>query len=184
MTISRCKWCQGDELMMKYHDEEWGVECHDDNYLFELLILEGAQAGLSWKTVLHKRQNYRIAFDNFNATKIANYTDEKINQLMQNSGIIRNKLKIISTIKNAQAFLKIQNQFGSFDKYIWQFINHKPIKNIVESMMHLPTTTIQAQNMSKNLLKNGFKFVGPTICYAFMQGCGMVIDHEKTCFKA
>lgn len=183
MTKKRCTWVGNDPLMIKYHDEEWGVPVHDDRLLFELIILEGAQAGLSWKTVLHKRQNYREAFDNFDAKKISLYTEKNVEKLMQNSGIIRNRLKINSTIQNAKSFLKIQEEFGSFDKYIWQFINYKTINNKIKTLKDIPTKTKESDQMSKDLLKRGFKFVGSTICYAFMQASGMVNDHENDCFK-
>ena len=180
---SRCKWAGDDLLMIKYHDEEWGVAVHDDVKLFEFLTLEGAQAGLSWKTILYKRENYRKAFDNFDATKIMLYSDAKVQNLMQNQGIVRNKLKILSVIQNAKMFLEIQKEFGSFDKYIWQFVNYNTINNNIQSMSQIPTKTKEAENMSKDLIKRGFKFVGPTICYAFMQAVGMVNDHEVNCFR-
>lgn len=179
----RCAWCLKDELYMKYHDEEWGLPLHDDTRLFEMLILEGAQAGLSWHTVLTKRENYRKAFDNWDAKKIARYTEKKKEKLLQNSGIIRNRLKIDAAIGNAKAFLPIQNEFGSFDKYIWQFVNHTPIVNTRRSLKEIPPKTKESDEMSKNLLKRGFKFVGSTICYAFMQATGMVDDHTEDCWK-
>lgn len=179
----RCKWVGDDALMIKYHDEEWGMPVHDDVVLFEFLTLEGAQAGLSWKTVLHKRENYRKAFDGFDVKKVSKYDDIKVSELMQNAGIIRNRLKILSTIQNAKMFLDIQNKFGSFDKYIWQFVNYKTINNNIKSISDIPTKTIEAEQMSKDLLKRGFKFVGPTICYAFMQAVGMINDHEVSCFR-
>lgn len=179
---NRCQWCEGNPLMIKYHDEEWGVPVNDDVKLFELLTLEGAQAGLSWKTILHKRENYRKVFDNFNIEKISQYNEIKVEKLMQDAGIVRNKLKILSTIQNAKMFLKIQKEFGSFDKYIWQFVNYKTIDNKIIQMSDIPTKTPEAEKMSKDLLKHGFKFVGPTICYAFMQAIGMVNDHEINCF--
>ena len=180
--IKRCKWAGNDSLMIKYHDEEWGVPAHDDRKLFEMLILEGAQAGLSWKTVLHKRENYKKAFDNFEVEKVANYSNDKVEELMTNAGIIRNRLKILSTIQNAKMFLKIQQEFGSFDKYIWQFTDYKTMNNDILSMAEIPTKTSESDKMSKDLLKRGFKFVGSTICYAFMQAIGMVDDHEIGCF--
>lgn len=169
-------------IYIKYHDEEWGVPVHDDRHLFEMLILEGAQAGLSWITVLKKRENYRKAFDHFDAKKIARYDDKKVEALLQNEGIIRNRLKIRSTILNAKAFLQVQKEFGSFDKYIWQFTGHKTIVNKRTSMKELPARTPESDAMSKDLLKRGFKFVGSTICYAFMQATGMVNDHLTDCF--
>ncbi len=168
---------------MKYHDEEWGVTLHDDTRLFEMLILEGAQAGLSWHTVLVKRENYRKAFDNWDAKKIARYTQNKKNKLLNNPGIIRNRLKIDATITNAKNFLDVQKKFGSFDKYIWQFVNHKPIVNKRRSLKDIPPKTKESDAMSKDLLKRGFKFVGSTICYAFMQATGMVDDHVVDCWK-
>ncbi|MBU6339750.1 MAG: DNA-3-methyladenine glycosylase I [Rickettsiales bacterium] len=182
MSQKRCAWSGNDKLMIKYHDEEWGVPLHDDQKLFELLILEGAQAGLSWKTVLHKRENYRKAFDKFDAKKILRYDDKDVARLLQNAGIIRNRLKIAATIQNAKAFLAVQKEFGSFDSYIWQFVSHKTIINKVKSIKDIATKTKESDQMSKDLLKRGFKFVGSTICYAFMQAAGMVDDHEDDCF--
>jgi DNA-3-methyladenine glycosylase I len=178
---NKCQWCLGDELMTKYHDEEWGVPVHDDRLLFEMLTLEGAQAGLSWRTVLHKRENYRHAFDNFDIEAVSQYSENKAMELMQNSGIIRNRLKILSTIQNAQMIIKIQQEFGSFDKYIWQFTDNKKINNSIKSMLDIQSKTKEAEIMSKAFLKQGFKFVGATICYAFMQATGMVNDHEDSC---
>jgi DNA-3-methyladenine glycosylase I len=179
----RCKWCGDDPLYIKYHDEEWGVPEHDDRKLFEMLILEGAQAGLSWITVLKKRENYRKAFNNFDVVKISKYSENKIAKLLENAGIIRNRLKVNSTVTNAKAFLKIQEEFGSFDKYIWQFVGHKPIVNKFKSLSELPTNTGISDLMSKDLKKRGFKFIGSTICYAFMQATGMVNDHTTDCFR-
>lgn len=179
----RCSWCGNDPLYIKYHDEEWGVPVHDDHKLFEMLILEGAQAGLSWITVLKKRENYRNAFDNFDAIKISKYSEKKIEKLLNNTGIIRNRLKINSTIGNAKAFLKVQKEFSSFDKYIWQFVDNKPILNKFKSLKDLPAKTEISDKMSKDLKKRGFKFVGSTICYAFMQATGMVNDHTIDCFR-
>ena len=179
----RCEWCGSDPLYIKYHDEEWGVSVHDDQKLFEMLILEGAQAGLSWITVLKKRENYRKAFNNFDAVKISKYSDKKISKLLENPGIIRNRLKINATVTNAKEFIKIQKEFGSFDKYIWQFVDHKPIVNKFKSMKELPSKTEISDLMSKDLKKRGFKFVGSTICYAFMQAVGMVNDHTSDCFR-
>jgi len=184
MTKKRCAWAQNDELMIKYHDEEWAVEVHDDLVLFEFLILEGAQAGLSWKTVLHKRENYRKALDNFNVSKISKYDENDVKRLLANEGIIRNKLKIAATIQNAKAFLAVQKEFGSFDAYIWQFTKGKQIKNKINSLKDIPTRTTISDMMSKDLKKRGFKFIGSTICYAFMQAIGMVDDHEVGCFRS
>ncbi len=181
--LKRCEWPGDDPLYLKYHDEEWGVPEHNDRKLFEMLILEGAQAGLSWITVLRKRGNYLKAFDNFDAKKIAQYDESKIQSLLQNAGIIRNKLKVNATVKNAIALLEIQKEFGSFDKYIWKFVEGKPKQNRFKSIKELPAQTPDSQAMSKDLLKRGFKFVGPTICYAFMQATGMVNDHNVSCFR-
>jgi len=178
----RCAWPQKNPLMIKYHDEEWGRPVHDDKILFEFLILEGAQAGLSWQTVLNKRENYRAALDNFDAKKIAKYDEKDVARLLANEGIIRNRLKIAATIQNAKMFLDVQKEFGSFDAYIWKFVGGKPIKNKVKSIKDIPTKTKESDAMSKDLLKRGFKFVGSTICYAFMQAVGMVDDHEEGCF--
>ena len=178
-----CDWPGGNELMMQYHDTEWGVPQHNDTILFEYLLLDSFQAGLSWSTILNKRENFRKAFDNFNATKIAKYNAKKISQLMKNAGIIRNQLKILSAIDNAKAFLEIQKKFGSFDKYIWQFVARKPKKNTWKTMEQIPAKTSEAESMSKDLKERGFRFVGPTICYAFMQGAGMVNDHAAYCFR-
>ncbi len=193
ITKTRCEWVGPDLLMIAYHDEEWGVPVHDDRKLFEFLILEGAQAGLSWSTVLRKRENYRAAFDNFDAEKIAKYDDVKVRELLENPGIIRNRLKVNAAIKNAKAFLTVQKEFGSFDKYIWQFqpkadrpladVDGKPIDHKIKSMKDIPATTKESDTMSKDLKKRGFTFVGSTICYAFMQAVGMVNDHEVGCFR-
>lgn len=180
----RCGWCTSDEIYIKYHDQEWGQPIHDERHLFEMLILEGAQAGLSWITVLKKRKNYRLAFDNFEANFIKNYDFAKIDELLQNPGIIRNKLKINAAILNAKGFLAIQKEFGSFDAYIWKFVNHKTIVNRWKSFRDAPTRTPESDAMSKDLQKRGFKFVGSTICYAYMQAVGMVSDHEESCFLA
>lgn len=179
--MKRCDWVGDDELMIKYHDEEWGKPVHDDRKLFEFLILEGAQAGLSWKTVLHKREGYRELFDNFDVKKIINYEDNKIEKLMQDPKIIRNRLKITSVIINAKAFIKVQEEFGSFDKYIWSFVNNKPIVNKFNSLSELPAKTALSDKISIDLKKRGFKFVGSTIIYAFMQATGMVNDHTTNC---
>jgi len=180
---TRCEWCGTEELYVKYHDEEWGVPVHDDKVHFEFLILEGAQAGLSWITVLRKRDNYRKAFDNFDVNKVARYTEKRIEKLLQNPGIIRNKLKVRSAVSNAQAFIEVQMEFGSFDKYIWHFVNNKPIVNKRKKMSDLPATSIESDALSKDLKKRGFKFVGSTIMYAHMQAIGMINDHTKDCFR-
>jgi DNA-3-methyladenine glycosylase I len=179
----RCPWVKEDPLMIEYHDKEWGIPVHDDNLLFEFLILEGAQAGLSWITILRKRENYRKAFDNFDPAKIADYNEEKIEELMNNPGIIRNHRKITAAVANAKAVLEIQKEYGSFDKYIWQFVGGEPIQNKWEKMEDVPSFTAESEKMSKDLKKKGFKFVGPTICYAFMQAVGMVNDHVVGCFR-
>jgi len=179
----RCEWAESSSLYMSYHDKEWGVPIHDDRLLFEFLILEGAQAGLSWITILKKRENYRKAFDNFNPTKIARYDAKKVRQLLMNEGIVRNRLKIKSTIDNAKYYLEVKKEFGSFDKYIWQFVGHKPICNKRKSLKQLPATTEISDAMSKDLKNRGFRFVGSTICYAFMQATGMVNDHVTSCFR-
>jgi len=182
-NIIRCGWCGKDELYIKYHDEEWGVPLHNDEKLFEMLCLEGMQAGLSWITILKKRENYRKAFSNFNAKKIIKYDEEKINKLMQNEGIVRNRLKINAIIKNARAYLDVQKEYGSFDKYIWQFVNGQPVVNKLQSISGAPSKTEISDVMSKALKKKGFTFVGSTICYAFMQATGMVNDHTINCFR-
>ena len=179
----RCPWSLKDDLYKKYHDEDWGVPVHDDVKLFEMLNLEGAQAGLSWYTVLTKRENYRKAFDNWNVKKIAGYSEKKIEQLLQNPGIIRNRLKVQATIKNAKGVLEAEKEFQSFKNYIWQFVNHAPLINHWKEMRRIPPETKESKAMSKDLLSRGFKFVGPTICYAFMQAVGMVDDHLISCWK-
>ncbi len=179
----RCAWAGTDPLYNLYHDTEWGVPVHNDRKLFEMLNLEGAQAGLSWITILRKRENYRKAFDNFDAKKIVKYNAKKISSLMKNEGIVRNQLKINSVVSNAKAFLEVQKEFGSFDNYIWQFVGGKPIINKRKSIKEIPPKTIEAEAMSKDLKKRGFRFVGPTICYAFMQACGLVNDHEVKCWR-
>jgi DNA-3-methyladenine glycosylase I len=181
--VNRCKWAESDAEMIDYHDKEWGTPVYDDRLLFEFLILEGAQAGLSWSTILRKRDNYRKAFDNFDYNKIAKYSEQKIEELLENEGIIRNRLKINATIENAKALLKIQREFGSFNKFIWKFVNYKPIDNKFKDLSELPSKTERSEQMSKDLKKRGFKFVGPTICYAFMQAVGMVNDHVVECFR-
>lgn len=180
---TRCEWAGSDLLYYDYHDHEWGVPEHNDQKLFEMLILEGAQAGLSWITILKKRENYRKAFDNFNAAKIIKYSESKIQELLNNKGIVRNKLKVKAAIQNARGFLEIQKESGTFDTYIWQFVGGNPRKNSFEQLKDLPAKTTESEAMSKDLLKHGFKFVGPTICYAFMQAVGMVNDHMVSCFR-
>jgi DNA-3-methyladenine glycosylase I len=178
----RCAWATN-ELSIRYHDEEWGVPVHDDRTLFEFLILEGAQAGLSWNTILNKRENYRRAFDGFDPKKIARYDRRKITKLLGDASIVRNKLKIAAAVENAKAFLRVQEEFGGFDKYIWQFVGGKPKVNKWRSLRQLPARTAESDAMSKDLLRRGFKFVGSTICYAFMQAVGMVNDHSTDCFR-
>jgi DNA-3-methyladenine glycosylase I len=178
-----CSWPSNNPLMIKYHDEEWGVPLHDDTKIFEFIVLDSFQAGLSWSTILNKRENFRKAFDNFNPVKIAKYKEEKVQDLLQDAGIIRNKLKVRATIRNAQLFLNLQKEFGTFDQYIWQFVNHKPIINKCQKMIDIPVSTPESDAMSKDLKSRGFKFVGTTICYAFMQASGMVNDHLVTCFR-
>jgi DNA-3-methyladenine glycosylase I len=180
--VIRCKWPSND-LSILYHDREWGVPQHDDRVLFEFLILEGAQAGLSWDTILQKRGDYRAAFDGFDAKKIARYDSRKTGKLLLDAGIIRNRLKIASAIRNAKAFLAVQKEFGSFDRYIWQFVGGKPKVNAWRSGQKLPASTPESDAMSKDLKKRGFNFVGSTICYAFMQATGMVNDHALECFR-
>lgn len=180
--MKRCTWPSND-LAIRYHDEEWGTPLHDDQRLFEFLILEGAQAGLSWDTILRKRENYRKAFDNFDVKKVAGYTDKKMEKLLQDEGIIRNRLKIASAVSNAKAFLKIQSEFGSFDKYIWSFVNGKPVQNKLKDSSQIPAKTELSDAISKDLKKRGFNFVGSTIMYAFMQATGMVNDHLTSCFR-
>lgn len=183
MTKHRCGWCVGDELYETYHDEEWGVPVFDDKELFEFLVLETFQAGLSWITILRKRENFRKAFDNFNYNKIAKYEQSKVEELLQDKGIIRNKLKVNATITNAQAFIKIQKEFGSFSNYIWGFVNGQPLKNKVQNYKEAPANTQLSDSISKDLKKRGFKFVGSTVVYANMQAIGMVNDHETNCFR-
>lgn len=181
--MKRCDWAKND-LAIKYHDTEWGVPLHDDRLLFEFLVLEGAQAGLSWDTILKKRENYRLAFDNFDPNIIAQYDDKKFDELLNNAGIVRNRLKIRSAIRNASAYLKVVEEFGSFDKYIWSFVDGKPIKNNQwKKMEDVPAKTEVSDKLSKDLKKRGFNFVGSTICYAFMQATGMVNDHIISCFR-
>ena len=180
--LIRCAW-PTKELDIIYHDTEWGVPVHDDGKLFEFLILEGAQAGLSWSTILAKRENYRRAFDHFDARKIARYDSAKVQRLLADAGIVRNRLKVASTILNAQAFLAVQKEFGSFDQYIWSFVGGKPVQNQRKSLKEIPPRTPESDAMSKDLLQRGFKFVGSTICYAFMQAVGMMNDHTEDCFR-
>jgi len=183
MEKERCEWCGKDPLYVEYHDNEWGVPVFDDAKLFEFLILETFQAGLSWITILRKRENFRAVFDGFDYKKIATYNEDKFNELLQNKGIIRNKLKIKATISNAVAFMEIQKEFGSFSKYIWNFVNEKPLKNTYKTLKEVPGTTALSDTISKDLKKRGFKFVGSTVVYAHMQATGMVNDHVKTCFR-
>ena len=180
---TRCNWAPWRDLMLRYHDEEWGVPSHDDRHLFEMLILEGAQAGLSWSTILNKRENYRRAFDGFDFEKIARYGETDVARLMDDAGIVRNLAKITAAIGNARALLAVRDEFGSFDAYIWRFTGGKPKRNTFRSIRDLPSSTPESDAMSKDLKKRGFRFVGSTICYAFMQAVGMVNDHEVTCFR-
>lgn len=182
MEKIRCAWCGTDELYQKYHDEEWGKPVYDDETIFEFLILESFQAGLSWMTILRKRENFKKAFDNFNYKKIAQYSDVKIEELMQNSGIVRNKLKILATITNAQKFIEVQKEFGSFSKYIWDFIGGKPIINLPKTLKDVPATTEISDKLAKDLKKRGFKFLGSTVVYAHMQATGLVDDHVTECW--
>ena len=180
--MNRCSWAKTEPLIA-YHDAEWGVPCHDDRTLFEFLILEGAQAGLSWEIILKKRNNYRLAFDNFDARKIVKYDDRKVKALLENPGIIRNRLKIAASIQNARAFLEVQQEFGAFESYLWKFVDDVPKQNRWKTGQAIPTRTAESDAMSKDLLRRGFKFVGPTICYALMQAVGMVNDHSLDCFR-
>jgi DNA-3-methyladenine glycosylase I len=181
--MRRCQWAGEDPRMIAYHDREWGVPLHDDRALFELLILEGAQAGLSWSTILYKRENYRAAFDGFDAAKIARYSDKRVAKLMTDPGIVRNRLKITAAIGNARAFLDVQRECGSFDDYIWSFVDGRPIRNRRRGNGDVPARTDESDAMSKDLQRRGFRFVGSTICYAFMQAAGLVNDHLMTCFR-
>ena len=180
--MNRCEWA-GNELMISYHDEEWAVPLHDDQMLFEFLTLEGAQAGLSWNTILQKRENYRSAFDGFDPVVIANYGDDKVQVLLADAGIVRNRLKIAATVGNAKAYLAVIQEFGSFDAYIWGFVGGVPKVNAWQSMSEVPAKTAESDAMNKDLKSRGFKFVGSTICYAFMQATGMVNDHKVDCFR-
>lgn len=179
----RCDWCTGTEIEKRYHDEEWGVPVHDDRKLFEFLLLDGAQAGLSWLTILNKREGYRTAFDAFDPVKIARYSDKKITDLLTNPAIVRNRLKVASAIRNARSLLEVQGEFGSFDEFIWQFTDGQTIQNEWRTMQDIPAKTSEAEAMSKELKRRNFNFVGPTICYAFMQAAGMVNDHVVDCFR-
>ena len=181
--MKRCAWAQASPSEEKYHDEEWGIPIHDDRLLFEFLILEGAQAGLSWSTILNKRSGYRKAFDNFEVQKVARYSAKKIDKLLLNPEIVRNKLKVNAAVSNAKAFLTVQQEFSSFDDYIWQFVNRKPLQNSWENASQVPSSTTESDTISKDLKKRGFKFVGTTICYAYMQAVGMVNDHSISCFR-
>lgn len=179
--MRRCNWARTD-LLITYHDQEWGVPQHDDRVLFEFLILEGAQAGLSWETILRKRDNYREAFDNFEVKKIAKYDARKVSRLLANPGIVRNRLKVVSAIQNAQSVLRVQKEFGSFDAFVWPFVGGKPLRR-KRGVSQAPASTTESETLSRDLLHRGFKFVGPTICYAFMQAVGMVNDHDPQCFR-
>ena len=179
----RCAWTGSDPLMIEYHDHEWGVPQHNDRVLFEYIILDGAQAGLSWMTILRKREGYRQAFDNYDVDRIARYDDAKITQLLQNPEIVRNRLKVNSAVTNAQAYLTVQQEFGSLDSYLWGFVGNQTLKNAWKSDSEVPAKTPEAEAMSKDLIRRGFKFVGPTICYAVMQAAGMVNDHMVDCFR-
>lgn len=180
---TRCSWCNQDPLYIKYHDREWGVPVHSDRKLFEFLVLEGAQAGLSWITVLHRRNGYREAFDQFDFNKVANYKERKVQSLLKNTGIIRNKLKIRSAINNAAAFIRVREEYGSFNKYIWQFVDGKPVLNKFKTIKEIPAETSLSDQISKDLKQKGFTFTGSTICYAYMQAIGMVNDHVIDCFR-
>ncbi len=179
----RCGWANFDPLCMEYHDKEWGVPVHDDQKFFEMLLLEGAQAGLSWITILRKRENYRKAFDKFDAKKIARYDKKKIRRLLANEGIVRNQLKVAAAVQNANAFLRVQEEFGTFNDYVWRFVDGKPVRNTRKTLEEVPPSTRESQALSKDLQSRGFNFVGPTICYAFMQATGMVNDHIVSCFR-
>jgi DNA-3-methyladenine glycosylase I len=180
---TRCPWPGSDPLMMRYHDEEWGTPLHDDNTHYEFIVLDGAQAGLSWSTILKKREGYRKAFAGFDPRKVARFTPEKIERLLQDPGIVRNRLKVESAVLNARCFLEVQKEFGSFDAYIWQFVNGKTKRNAWRTIMEIPPVSPEAEAMSRDLKKRGFRFVGPTICYAYMQAAGMVNDHLVSCFR-
>lgn len=179
----RCPWCLSFDQYIKYHDEEWGVPIHDDRIHFEFLILEGAQAGLSWSTILKKREGYRKAFADFDPEKVARFTEKKLEKILLDPGIVRNRLKVYSAVNNAKQFLKVQKEFGSFDKYIWGFVNHKPIVSKLKSLGEIRPTTKESDALSKDLIKRGFKFVGSTVIYAHMQACGLVNDHLEDCWR-
>ena len=181
-AVTRCAWANN-ELAIRYHDEEWGVPVHDDRTLFEFLVLEGAQAGLSWDTILKKREHYRIVFDDFDPKRVAHYTPRKVERLLADPGIIRNRLKVVSAVENAKAFLAVQKEAGSFNAYVWQFVDDQPRRNRWRSLKQVPAHTAESDAMSKDLKKRGFSFVGSTICYAFMQATGMVNDHVQSCFR-
>jgi DNA-3-methyladenine glycosylase I len=181
--MTRCDWVGDNLLMIEYHDKEWGAPEHDDKKLFEFLVLEGAQAGLSWQIILNKRRGYQKAFSGFDPAKVALYDDKDVRRLLEDPDIIRNRLKVASAIQNAKQFLLVQKEFGSFDAYVWRFVGGKPIKNKFKSLPDIPAKTKESEAMSKDLVKRGFKFVGPTICYAFMQAVGMVNDHQTKCFR-
>jgi DNA-3-methyladenine glycosylase I len=181
--ITRCEWVSRDPLLIEYHDREWGVPVHDDRLLYEFLVLDAFQAGLSWSIILRKRENFRRAFRDFDPFKIAKFNESKVDRLLQDSGIVRNKLKIESTISNAKSFLDVRKEFGSFDKYIWQFVNYRTIRNRWKSIKDLPAKTDESDLMSKDMKKRGFRFVGSTSCYAFMQAAGLVNDHVVSCFR-
>ena len=182
-TLNRCAWCLSNQLYIDYHDHEWGIPNHDDRHLFEMLILEGAQAGLSWYTILQKREGYRLAFDNFDTEKIAHYDEQKVQELLQNPAIVRNQLKVRAAITNAQAYLQVLETTNSFDEYIWQFVDHQPIVNHPLKLTDVPVKTAESDAMSRDLKQREFKFVGSTICYAFMQAVGMVDDHVEDCWR-
>jgi DNA-3-methyladenine glycosylase I len=182
-AIKRCEWAGSDPSYLSYHDDEWGVPVHDDRKLFEMLILEGAQAGLSWITILKKRQNYLEAFDNFDPARVARYTDKRLQKLLADPGIVRNRLKVAAARTNAKAFLEVQKEFGSFDEYLWRFVGGKPIQNRRRALSELPAKTAESDALSRDLKKRGFTFVGSTICYAFMQAVGMVNDHVVGCYR-
>ena len=182
MEVVRCAWCEKDDLYRNYHDKEWGKPIYDDETIFEFLILESFQAGLSWYTILAKRENFRAAFDYFDYQKIAQYSEDKVEELIQNTGIIRNRLKILATINNAQKFMEVQKEFGSFSKYIWGFVNHQPIINRPKTLKEVPATTEISDALAKDLKKRGFKFMGSTVVYAHMQATGMVNDHVEDCW--
>ena len=184
MTKTRCGWAsEANPLMVRYHDEEWGVPAHDDRHLFEMLILEGAQAGLSWSTILNKRENYRAAFDGFDPQRVARYDRRRIERLLKDEGIVRNRLKVESAVSNARAFLEVQEEFGSFDAFVWPFVGGKTIRRRPRTLKDVPVTTAESDALSKALLKRGFRFVGSTIIYSFLQACGLVDDHVSTCFR-